>query len=220
MEIKDKSESYPPPQTALGKFLCALFIAYSGFLKRRPYIGGFFTAMVLASLGDFIAQTIEMARAEKWTGFDLHRNACLLIVNGLWNGFAFRSWLYFMEARLPKRDFKSVAVKVICTQFGLNPLVYMPFFTLLHGHLMGLPWDVALSRSWPSQNLYLDTKMWCVYVPSNSVLFGLIPTEYQVLWTSSVSVIWNTILSLCTGGSGSDGIISELLTSVPWGMAN
>merc|ERR1712176_98664 len=47
----------------------------------------------------------------------------------------------------------------------------------------------------------LDCRINAVYVPSNLLMFLYIPLKYQILWTVSVSLLWNILCSIFTSGN-------------------
>merc|ERR1712048_1451182 len=81
----------------------------------------------------------------------------------------------------------------------LQPCVYVPFFFALHGFMMGESVDVISSRV-TSEYCALLVRLWSLYMPTRLVMFLLVPLKYQVLWDSSVSFVWQTILSLFDAG--------------------
>merc|ERR1712190_442346 len=85
----------------------------------------------------------------------------------------------------------------------------MPFFHIVHGALMGQ----SVRESWASfqsGSLALDARMWMIYIPSNTILFMYIPNKYQIVWTSTVALLWNVVLSLYTHALNRSVVVSAI----------
>merc|ERR1712032_1169244 len=131
----------------------------------------------------------------------------LLVVNGFWTGVLFRTWIDFIQRLVPERDLRRVALKVALNQFIVTPLVYMPFFHVAYGAFMGQSTEESW-RKFRAESFALDARMWMIYIPSNTILFMFIPVQYQIVWTSSVSLLWNVVLSLYTHAVHCVGIVA------------
>lgn len=167
------------------------------FLMRYPYAMGTTIACVLAFLGDFAAQWLEASHSYIPFSFHVRRSFSFWVTSGMWNGIAWRTWINSLEQWLPGKDLGRVSLKIMLSQFLLNPFVYMPYFHIVHGMLLGETLSVAFARL-QAESLALDVKIWCIFIPSNFILFTYIPSPYRVVWTSSVSLGWGIILSICT----------------------
>merc|ERR1711957_674478 len=85
--------------------------------------------------------------------------------------------------------------KLAATQALLQPLVYVPFFFLFHGLLIGEMPGESLHRLYV-EYFALLLRLWSLFMPTRMLMFLMVPPRYQVLWDSSVSFFWQVALSL------------------------
>lgn len=176
--------------------LQALVVEYRWYMVYRPRVTSWAVSSVLACGGDAIAQAIErIFHIGKWTGFDLKRTACLGLVSGVWAGTVLWTWLSFLEKWLPRKDMKSVVAKVTASQAILNPFIYVPYFYILHGLLSGDGLLNSVHRM-EAEHFQMLLRIWALYIPSYWMMFAIVPMDYQVLWISLISLIFNVTLSL------------------------
>merc|ERR1711957_618893 len=110
--------------------------------------------------------------------------------------------------------------KLAATQALLQPLVYVPFFFLFHGLLIGEMPGESLHRLYV-EYFALLLRLWSLFMPTRMLMFLMVPPRYQVLWDSSVSFFWQVALSLFDAARGHvqlhldspDGVAVELLAT-------
>lgn len=122
--------------------------------------------------------------------------------------------------RLPGTSVKSIAKRLFCDQ-GLFAPVFLPTFvsclTVLE-HISGK--DTDINENVIDFGTHLKTRLyespeaivvgWKIWVPSMAVMFALVPSKYQVLYSNIVGFVWNAYLSWKTHeGEAAYGKISE-----------
>mmetsp|Transcript_11786 Transcript_11786/g.31814 ORF Transcript_11786/g.31814 Transcript_11786/m.31814 type:complete len:246 (-) Transcript_11786:19-756(-) len=173
---------------------------WSALLSTYPYMGGTSMAFLLAAAGDVAAQFMEASRSQgTGVGLDWWRTFSLSSVNGFWSGIIFRTWTYCLEAWVSRKDFRGAMFKVALSQLFLTPVVYMPYFYIVHGALTGQSLASAITHL-ETESFALDLRCWALYGPSNYVMFRYVPVDFQVLFSCSVSLLWNFLLSLEISG--------------------
>jgi len=172
---------------------------YDEQLRRMPRFTNFCVSMVISSCADTVAQLSGHKAPGSPPGFDFHRNRALCLTCGVYNGVILTTWLLTLGSLLPGTDMRSILYKLGATQFFLQPFVYVPFFFLFHGMLMG---DSVAESVGRLQHEYfgLLIRLWSIFMPTRAMMFILIPLRYQVLWDSCISFGWQLILSLFSAG--------------------
>lgn len=169
---------------------------YKKALDANPHLTNVIVSMTISSFADTTAQLMENSRAGNvWGGFDIHRNLALAATAAVYNGLILTSWLMTLSRLLPQKDTKSVLGKLAATQGLLQPCVYVPFFFIFHGLMMGES-ITEISGRLTSEYTALLFRLWSLFMLTRFMMFLIIPTKYQVLWDSSVSFIWQLALSL------------------------
>lgn len=176
--------------------LQAVLDEYRQHVARRPRMTALITSFTLACNGDLIAQAIErILHIGRWTGLDIRRTVCLGAVSGVWAATILLTWFSWLDRWLPRKDMRTVMAKVTASQFILQPAIYVPYFYLLHGLLMGDGLTESLNRM-AAERFQMLLRIWAIYFPSYWLCFRMVPVDYQVLWISGVSLCFNVILSL------------------------
>lgn len=109
--------------------------------------------------------------------------------------FAQCSWYKFLQIYSKHPQFVEVLRKVMSDQFCFSPVSLFCFFTYGTIVLESGTWDDAKAKL---RRLYLQTLMinYSVWFPVQFVNFLLVPRDFQVPFSSSVSVLWNCFLSM------------------------
>jgi hypothetical protein len=109
--------------------------------------------------------------------------------------------------------------KLAATQTLIQPFVYIPFFFLCHGLLLGQSLTEIgdeVSRKYFSVLL----RLWTLFMPTRLLMFIIVPVKYQVLWDSSVSFVWQVVLSLFEAAplkQDQGGVIAEVMDNQAFG---
>ena len=113
-----------------------------------------------------------------------------------------------MEWRFPVRKPFSVVKKIMLDEAIFAP-ISISSYIMLSNYLDNKP---KLSNY---QNTFLD--IWktdlLVWPLSNSINFKYIPVGYQPIWTSVISLGWNTFISYRTNKKNNTNIVSNSLDS-------
>ncbi|OBA16946.1 hypothetical protein METBIDRAFT_28455, partial [Metschnikowia bicuspidata var. bicuspidata NRRL YB-4993] len=109
-------------------------------------------------------------------------------------------WYRFLQIYSKQPQFIEVLRKVLSDQFCFLPVSLFCFFTYGTMVLESGTWDDARAKL---RKLYLPTLVinYCVWFPVQFVNFLLVPRDFQVPFSSSISVLWNCFLSMRNSSS-------------------
>lgn len=104
-------------------------------------------------------------------------------------------WYKFLQIYSKHPQFVEVLRKVLSDQFCFSPVSLFCFFTYGTIVLESGTWEDAKAKL---RKLYLQTLVinYSVWFPVQFINFLLIPRDFQVPFSSSVSVLWNCFLSM------------------------
>ncbi|GEQ68112.1 hypothetical protein JCM33374_g1779 [Metschnikowia sp. JCM 33374] len=104
-------------------------------------------------------------------------------------------WYRFLQIYSKHPQFVEVLRKVMSDQFCFSPVSLFCFFTYGTIVLESGTWADAKAKL---HKLYLQTLVinYCVWFPVQFINFLLVPRDFQVPFSSSVSVLWNCFLSM------------------------
>lgn len=104
-------------------------------------------------------------------------------------------WYKFLQIYLKHPQFIEVLRKVMLDQFCYSPISLFCFFTYGTMVLENGTWDDTKDKL---RRVYLKTLVvnYSVWFPVQFVNFLLVPRDFQVPFSSSVSVLWNCFLSM------------------------
>jgi protein Mpv17 len=164
------------------------------------------TSASLSLTGDLVAQTLDRRQrrpaasaAEHLASVDWVRALRMGGFGLLFYGPLQHRWYGLLNARLPTppaagfaANVRGFAAKVALNQLVLGPSVVAAVFA----------WNLAFERrlrEWPAK-LARDAlptlrKGWAFWVPAATVNFVFVPLPFQVLYMSTCSIVWTTILS-------------------------
>jgi len=154
------------------------------------------TCGILLSAGDIIQQKIEKAmRVDKQIDHHKHdvaRTGRMFLV-GLSQGPPHHYWYIWLDKLLPKRNLKTVGIKILADQF-----LAAPFFAITFIFGMGLLEDKRLSECWHEfilkfPAIYLFD--WIIWPPSQYINFKYVPAAARVLYVNVITVVWDIFLS-------------------------
>lgn len=195
-------------------FSSQVFEFYKRSLDARPRLTNGVVSCCITICADSVAQAMEFENGHgHWRGFDLRRNRALASTAFAYNGFVLTSWLLALNKSLPGQEFKTVMAKLAATQTILQPLVYVPFFFIFHGLMLGQAPEEIYTRL-TNDYFALLFRLWSLFMPTRFLMFLIIPVQYQVLWDSSIAFIWQVALSLFDAKNRqavSEGLISATM---------
>ena len=120
-----------------------------------------------------------------------------------WTGGFNHFWLNFLARRFPGSTIKAVGSKLALNQAFANPLLYLPGVYVWNGKLYHQSSNQEIAEKFQNEYANCVLRMWVLWIPSNVVMFALVPAPMQVPFISVVNLIWNTSLSLIYNSSNS-----------------
>jgi len=192
---------------------CALLLDfYRRQLTLRPRVTNGIVSMMLSFTADFTVQNIEHRWQARPLPFDIRRTRALALTSLFYSGLVLTSWFQMLAWIIPGTGFKPSMVKLMCTQTILQPFGYVPFFFIVHGlFLMESPHEILAQIQ--SDYFALLVRLWSIFMPTRLLMFLFVPLKYQVLWDSSVSFVWNCVLSLTHMGGADHNVSTGSLVS-------
>lgn len=143
-------------------------------------------------LGDICEQEIEYRQGKLKERYDFGRMARMFIV-GLGLGPLHHYYYLYIARIMPKRELKTVAIKIGLDQFLMSPICIAAFF-----YSMGaLEMKPVAKMNNEIIDKFLDVYVmdWCVWAPTQFINFYFVPVKYQVLYINAVTMLYNVFLS-------------------------
>lgn len=195
-----------------------IFAIYRESLNARPRLTNAVVSMTIALTADISAQSMEFVRGNGLHSFvwDFERTRALCLTSALYNGLILTNWFMFLSWLFPRADLKAAFAKLALSQSLLQPFVYVPFFFLVHGLLLGQRLH-QIGTELTTNYFALLFRLWTLFMPSRLLMFIIVPVKYQVLWDSVVSFLWQVVLSLFESKHGrmlelnGGGLITEAM---------
>jgi len=158
---------------------------YKKLVDKHPFRTQVFTAGLITSSADIIAQTITKSKNEQ---YDFKRTQVMGTLGLCFVGPINTIWFRYLRS-----TGLSPLKCVIADQTTTGPLLCAGF-CFLHPFLSGRSINESfdhMTSTFPS----VITTAWCLWTPTQTVNFMLIPFQMRVLFTQMVSLMWNTFLS-------------------------
>ena len=191
-----------------------LYAAYLRALRRRPLATQAATAGSIAGCGDLIAQDLETrwkAQDSGEQGWDWTRTRAFVAFGcgytGAVQSVLFRSYERLFPAAPPAAPalsrLRPVLAKLCLNQFVVVPVLYFPLFFASTGLMRGSSAEQAYQayseRWWPT-----CLANWGLWLPAQALQFGFVPLQLQVLYVSTVGLVWQTLLSVSANAKSRD----------------
>lgn len=140
------------------------------------------------------AENVPVARSHPLTYFQFNRLAGFMCW-GFIMAFVQCWWYRFLQIYSKHPQFVEVLQKVMSDQFCFSPISLFCFFTYGTLVLESGTWDNVVAKL---RKLYLQTLIinYCVWFPVQFINFLAVPRDFQVPFSSSISVLWNCFLSM------------------------
>ena len=199
-----KLSSTPRPNTAKSKSGSPAtsnpFAWYGELLETHPLLTKAVTGGIIAASGDVICQNIPTSdekgekRVEK--PFDFLRTLRFGFLGFALIAPAMHHWYGQLMARIPGTSMAATLKRTALDQLVFAPVIvptFMGSLFLLQGkNMKEIRDDIG--------DVYADTILmnWSLWVPAMLVNFGFTPLKYQVLFSNTVGLGWNTYLSYKT----------------------
>lgn len=215
---RNKSNNASTSDTAV-PFLRNPLYWYVQKLDTHPFTTKIITSGMISGSGDLLCQYLNESDSNV-RNYDWRRSLRFGILGSFLVAPTVHVWYGFLMTRLPGTSVKSIAKRLFCDQ-GLFAPVFLPTFvsclTVLE-HISGK--DTDINENVIDFGTHLKTRLyespeaivvgWKIWVPSMAVMFALVPSKYQVLYSNIVGFVWNAYLSWKTHeGEAAYGKISE-----------
>ncbi|CEO97848.1 unnamed protein product (mitochondrion) [Plasmodiophora brassicae] len=165
---------------------------YANKLSTHPRVTKSVTAATIGAAGDQVQQAFERLDDPAQRN-DLARTTRMAAFGGLFVGPFLHWWYGRLEALFPANVPLRTVKKVALDQATAAPLTTLGFFAIM-GLISGHPPDRIAARI---QDRFVDTMLvnYAVWPIAIAVNFAVVPVRYQVLWTNTVGLAYNTFLS-------------------------
>lgn len=168
---------------------------YVGALTARPVLTKATSTLVLGIIGDYLAQRLSSyQRMDEVFALDLRR----LLSVGAW-GFVFMGpVLHYWYGCLDRIFFGPMAA---WKKMATDQVAFAPFFNAAFilgvGTLEGDANVVANLKATYFSSMKANYAIWPI---AQSINFGLVPKEFQILFVNTVGLVWNVILTYIAHG--------------------
>lgn len=167
----------------------ATWTLYRRVCERHPVLSNFGTLGLLGLCGDVLQQSMEGATR---TTYDLQRTARFVLFRIGFVAPLYTVWYPWLE-KLPFAR-GSPAAKVLMDCFVSTPLQHAVLFSTQTMLYDGLGPRDAVERCASVMPRSLPAS-WVFWIPVQCFTFTAVPPAMRVTWISSVSLVWNAILS-------------------------
>lgn len=188
-----KTEHFHSPSVlAMGVETTAMLTAIDSFYQTQPYQAAFLTCSVKASAADWVVQVSRQKT-------DFSRNAAFLLYGGIYQG-VFQQFLY--NTLFPMWFGTDVTIASVVQQVALDmclitPLVCLPVAYLVKSSMNAQETlQQGLETYWRHvKQEGLLVKYWMLWIPVQTLTFGVIPQHLRIPFIAAVSFLWIMILS-------------------------
>ena len=164
---------------------------YRKLVDKYPFRAPILTAGTITTVADILAQTITK---EKHETYNWKRTQVMTTIGLCYFGPINTLWFRFLHKK------KWSPLRCLVADQTLTGPLLAAGFCFLHPLLSGKSKEDAvdhLINKYPS----VITAAWCLWTPSQAINFLFIPFQFRVLFTQTVSLIWNTFLSFVSNKS-------------------
>lgn len=146
----------------------------------------------------------ENPTTKEW--FDVNRTMRFAVLGTALIGGGLHYWYGALNKYISGNGYVPVLQRTILDQALMAPCFISTFMSLLLLLEQGRFTGIDPIRDKLNQDFWDIVKTnWCVWIPVQFVNFGVVPPQYQVLFSNVVGLGWNTYLSFkVTGNKKSD----------------
>jgi hypothetical protein len=198
----------------IADYLLSLLASYNVSMFRSPLETKVATGVILAVLGDALAQTrgrsqnaYDPRRGASFGAFDscyrvFQHNAFPFIISSCQGNVlgAMFSGLPGLAAGPSLRLGLAALERTLVYQLVVIPLLYYPIFFTFTGYLQGLKPQEILQRA-KTSFLPCWKRNLMFWIPTQMVMFGLIDERWQIPFACVMGMLWSTILSVTAGNA-------------------
>ena len=210
--VGEAIDSFYQTQPYVSAFLtCSVKASAADFFAQTKQVSGGGGTATTTSASESTTTVLQKQNEEASPEVDVSRNLAFLVYGGIYQGLCqqfmystlFPAWFGDMPM------LESVALQVFTDMALIGPFLCLPtayavkslftcnresglpaLSTLLHAVQEGLDkyWEDVMHRQ-------LLLKYWALWIPVQSLTFGVIPQHYRVAFVAAVSFFWVFILS-------------------------
>lgn len=166
---------------------------YLDLLERRPWTTKVITSCLITAASDILAQTIEGSTEIRW-----RRVGAFAVVGAALTAPLFHVLYGFLERTIPaKAGLRNVALQLMADQLLAAPIWLAGFFPIVHLVENGVHAGSAgeLKAAFERDFVKSLCLTWCMFVPSQTLSFLLLPASTRVLMLNVVDLAYTSALS-------------------------
>lgn len=177
---------------------------YGHKLDTYPIFTKCITSGIIAGSGDVLCQYLNRPNSD--IRYDWVRSLRFAILGSFLVAPTVHAWYGLLMTRIPGTSLKAIGKRLFCDQ-GLFAPIFTPTFisclTVLE-HFSGkeINKDNNVTDNFA---LHLKDRLrdspeaivvgWKIWVPSMGIMFAVVPSKYQVLYSNCIAFVWNGYLS-------------------------
>lgn len=167
---------------------------YDQCIQRRPILVKCITSATLMAVGDSLSQVIEHHQNQQKDkfNFDYYRLGRMTAIGSIF-GPLLHYWYGWLDKTITFTGSKGAVSKVVLDQ-GLFAPAILAFVTVTVGASEGKS-TTELKEIMQTSYLTSLKINYLIWPAANFINFNFVPPAFRVLYVSSLSVVWNTILS-------------------------
>lgn len=196
---RSKSNDASPSEPA---FLRNPLQWYGHKLDTSPVLTKCITSGTISGSGDVLCQYLN--RSDGNFGFDWIRSMRFAILGSFLVAPTVHAWYGLLMTRIPGTSVKAIGKRLFFDQ-GLFAPVFTPTFISCLTVLEHVTGDKTNDNDGDTFALHFTDRLrgspeaivmgWKIWVPSMAVMFAVVPSKYQVLYSNCVGFVWNAYLS-------------------------
>ena len=171
-------------------------------LDTHPMSTKCVTSGIISGAGDLLCQYLN--KQNDSISYDWIRSLRFAILGSCLVAPTVHVWYGFLMTRIPGTSVKAIGKRLFFDQGLFAPLFTPTFISCLTvlEHVSSVNKDESGSDSFSShfKERLRDSPEaiimgWKIWVPSMGVMFAIVPSKYQVLYSNCVGFVWNAYLS-------------------------
>lgn len=177
--------------------------------ESHPKLANSCTGFLTFSFGDIIAQKLDTSKSDHVSIYEnkinYGRSLQVGLLGVMMNGFFLIHWYRYLDTFIghSRKSNIGVAMKIIADQSIYAPFAIVSFFSFV-SITRGTSWiEIRESFKHCINNKFVQTYLTdCAMWPlANIINFRMIPLIYRPAFTGCAQLLWQTYLSLVSGGN-------------------
>eukprot|EP01041_Mallomonas_annulata_P009720 gene9720-20210_t len=163
-----------------------MLLSYNHALEKYPLLTKAVTSGIITAAGDYACQVIIEKK------LDWNRVGKFTIIGTALVGPTLHYWYNFLWKTIPGQSFRPVLYRVALDQLCFSP-IFIAVFVSSVLILEGKPEKIyaKLRQDW----LDIVAANYAVWVPAQCINFGVVPPNFNVLFSNVVGLGWNIYMS-------------------------